>query len=448
MQKSRNTTRVLIVADNASLHFGGEAALPYHYFRVLRRRGTEVWLLTHARVRAEMQRSWPGDLHRVSFVEDTYLQRLLWRLGELLPARLAYITTGFVGRILTQLKQREWARRLVANLRIDVVHQPTPVSPKEPSAIFDVGAPVVIGPMNGGMDYPPGFRGERSSFSEVLLRTARTASKALNVAIPGKRRASTLLVANERTRTSLPEGLCQNVVMLVENGVDLSLWLPAEQTEAESRVNRPFTFSFVGRLIALKRVDIILRAFAAMSSQSAAALLIIGDGPERHALESLVASLKLGETVRFAGWQTQAATARLLAGTNCLLMPSIRECGGAVVLEAMAASMPVIATRWGGPADYLDATCGVLIEPLNEAQMTQDFASAMELMAGSPEYARGLGAAGRARVERDFDWERKLDRVEQVYLDAISSKNAEPESRRNTPSNRYVATSSSDSSLK
>lgn len=420
METSQKSTRVLIVADSASRQFGGEAALPFHYFRVLRQRGCEVWLLTHARVRPEIEQSWPGELDRVHFVEDTGLQRMLWRLGTLLPEAIAYITTGFLSRLLTQTSQRKQARRIVVELGIDVVHQPTPVSPKEPSAIFDVGAPVVIGPMNGGMAYPPGFRLERNSFSETVLRIARTASIALNIAVPGKRRAKVLLVANERTRLALPEGLCKNVEMLVENGVDLSLWKTDRQNGQASFGSRPFTFAFVGRLVALKRVDIIVQSFAALTSRSRAAMLIIGDGPDREALQKLVSDLKLGASVRFAGWQTQVATANLLADTDCLLMPSIRECGGAVVLEAMATSKPVIATRWGGPADYIDASCGVLIEPLSEKQMTDDFAKAMDLMVECPDQAQELGSAGRARVELEFDWERKLDRMEQIYQDAIA----------------------------
>lgn len=434
METGRKSTRVLIVADSVSRQFGGEAALPFHYFRVLMQRGTEVWLLTHARVRAEIEESWPGHLDRVHFVEDTKFQQGLWRLGRLLPESIAYITTGFLSRLLTQASQRKQAKKMVVEWGIDVVHQPTPVSPKEPSAIFNVGAPVVIGPMNGGMVYPPGFRIERNSFSETVLRIARTASIALNAMVPGKRRASMLLVANERTKLALPEGLCKNVEVLVENGVDLTLWQSSSQTHKEARSLRPFTFAFVGRLVTLKRVDIILRSFAAMKARSAAAMVIIGDGPERQSLENLVAHLALEADVRFAGWQTQAATASLLAETDCLLMPSIRECGGAVVLEAMATSKPIIATRWGGPADYIDTSCGILIEPLSEKQMADDFAHAMDLMTEDPLRARALGDAGRARVEREFDWERKLDRMEQIYQDAIALDGQKSKPKMGTPS--------------
>ncbi|MEN9905700.1 MAG: hypothetical protein RLZZ555_2265, partial [Pseudomonadota bacterium] len=97
--------RVLIVAEHASARFGGEAALPLHYFRVLRQRGLEVHLLVHARTRAELRQLFP-DESRIHYVEDTALHRLLWRLGQPLPDRLAYFTTGFAMRLHSQLAQR------------------------------------------------------------------------------------------------------------------------------------------------------------------------------------------------------------------------------------------------------------------------------------------------------------------------------------------------------
>ena len=124
--------RVLIVSEHASARFGGEAALPLHYFRVLRSRGVPVWLVTHARTRDELQALFPGET-RIRYIEDTALARLMWRVGRRLPARVAYLTVGFVSRVATQLAQRRLVRRLVAEHGIDVVHQPMPVSPRTTS---------------------------------------------------------------------------------------------------------------------------------------------------------------------------------------------------------------------------------------------------------------------------------------------------------------------------
>ena len=88
-------------------------------------------------------------------------------------------------------------------------------------------------------------------------------------------------------------------------------------------------------------------------------LHIIGDGGIRSQLEALAGELGLGDRVVFHGFVPQDQCASLLAGIDALLLPSLYECGGAVVLEAMAMGLPVIATKWGGPADYLDEKTGI-----------------------------------------------------------------------------------------
>jgi hypothetical protein len=127
--------RIIIVADNASTRFGGEAFIPLNYFRLLRARNVEVRLVVHARNKAELIARFPEDHDRLYFVEDTRLHKALFGLGQFLPRRLAEATTGLVIHLTTQLSQRQIVRDLIKTHPIDVVHQPIPVSPKTPSQI-------------------------------------------------------------------------------------------------------------------------------------------------------------------------------------------------------------------------------------------------------------------------------------------------------------------------
>lgn len=419
---------VLIVSDHASAMFGGEAILPLHYFRLLRDRGFRVWLVTHARTRHELAKLFPQD-ERIHYVEDTGLHKLMWRLGRLLPNQLAYATTGFVARVAVQSALRKIVRQLVASERIDIVHQPMPVSPRDPSMIFDVGAPVVIGPMNGGMDYPPAFRAQRGWLGNLLLRWGRSSAELLNWAVPGKRRAAALLVANARTRAALPRGVCQRVEELVENGVELDLWTASPRRPAADDT-APVKFAFLGRLVRLKGVDLLIEAFASASARLPMELVIIGDGQERERLERQCARLfpvaanARGAPVRFTGWLPQTECARELDTIDCLVMPSLRDCGGAVVLEAMSMSKPVIATAWGGPLDYLDASCGILIEPHDGRSLVHGLAESMVRLAASPAERAAMGRAGRLKIERQYDWEVKAARILHLYLQVLAQASA------------------------
>ena len=78
-------------------------------------------------------------------------------------------------------------------------------------------------------------------------------------------------------------------------------------------------------------------------------------------------------------------------------------------------SKPVVATAWGGPLDYLDSSCGVLVPPESPEQLAAGFADAMVRLADSPDERERMGRAGRAKVLRDYDWEVKADRVLELY---------------------------------
>jgi glycosyltransferase involved in cell wall biosynthesis len=419
------TGKVLIVAEHASFRFGGEAALPLHYFSRLRRLGIPTWLVVHERTRVELTTLF-GDDPRVVYIRDTQVHKALWRLGSLLPRRVADFSTGYLMRVWSQIAQRRIVRDLVRREAIDVVHQPMPVAPKEPSLMFDLGAPVVIGPLNGGMDYPPAFRSNESPAVRAFVSAGRAASRLLNRLMPGKLRADVVLVANERTRHALPSGLTGDVRLLCENGIDVALWSAAKSDPRPPSKDTPLSLLYMGRLVDWKGVDHLLQALAQINSPRPVHLTIAGDGPERGGLEALGGRLGLlagaAPAVTFAGWKTQAECADLLAHSDALVLPSLLECGGAVVLEAMAAGKPVIATDWGGPADYLDPRCALLVAPTSRSDFPIQLAAAIDKLASSPELCAQMGAAGREKALREFDWDRKISDMLAIYCDVIARR--------------------------
>jgi glycosyltransferase involved in cell wall biosynthesis len=411
--------KILIVAENASLRFGGEAAIPVHLFRGLRASGVDVKMIVHARVENEVRVLFPEDGARFVFIPDTWLHKLLSQMGRPLPARLSFFTVGLVSRLYTAFSSRRIARQMVKQQQVDLIHQPIPVSPKDISLLFGMGVPVVMGPMNGGMSFPPAFSQMESRRLRSLIGLGRILSNVLNWLVPGKIRAAVLLVANDRTRRALPYGVRGNVKILVENGVDASVW--TSERPGQNDQSRPVRFIFMGRLVDWKAVDLLIRAVKLLQSDSQAELYVVGDGSERAKLESLAKELGIADAIKFLGWKSQAECAQLLRESDVFCLPSLMECGGAVVLEAMCAGLPVIATDWGGPADYIDKSCGILVRPDSSESFVQDFASSMLRLAQNPLLRRQMGEAGRKRVIENFDWKQKIDQIIEVYKEALAS---------------------------
>jgi len=408
-----STLRVCIVAEHASKNFGGEAILPFHYFRILRRRRIDAFLIVHERTRTELTALFPDDLERLRFVADRPLQKLFFRVSKLLPRRIAESTFGLANQLLTQHAQRAILRKLIHSHTI--IHQPIPVSPRFPSLLSGLGAPLIIGSLNGGMEYPPAFRHAESAASRFAIALGRSLSNAVNAMLPGKRSAAIILVANQRTRAALPSGLRGRIVELAENAVDLAQWqLPSTlppPTEAAM-------FLFIGRLVDWKALEIVLEALAATP---AATLEVIGGGPMLGTWRAQAEVLGIANRVTFHGWLPQPDCVPHLARARALVLPSIYESGGAVVLEAMAMSRAVIATAWGGPADYLDEACGILVPPTSRAALVSGFAQAMQRLGENPAAATAMGNAGRAKVESTFDWETKVDAVLELYASVLPS---------------------------
>jgi glycosyltransferase involved in cell wall biosynthesis len=415
-----------VVSHYASERAGGAGSIPLRLFGRLRARGIEeVWLLTHVSARDELSELLtPAEFQRVIFAPGLRGFGPVFTWGRHLPTGLRTIAWG-ITQLQRQVAMVPVARRLVRELAIDVVHQPVSVSPVTPSPLTRLGAPVVMGPLNGGMDLPPAFGG-RDSFLYTLTKSARpVAATVMNHLVRGRPEADALLVANDRTRSLLPRSARERAIQLSDIGVVLSSWVPAEGSRRgadDGLPGSPARFLFVGRLVGWKGVDVLLDAFALVRKRVPARLEIVGDGPELDRLTEQAANFGLGGEVRFSGWLEPAECARRMRACDVFVSPSLQESGGIAVLEAMACARPVIATAWGGHLSTVDSSTGVLVDVTSRETLVEGLADAMIRLAGDPALRSRLGAGGRRRVETSYDWDVLVDRLLEIYDQVCASR--------------------------
>ncbi len=150
----------------------------------------------------------------------------------------------------------------------------------------------------------------------------------------------------------------------------------------------------LGRLHRNKAFDVLLQALARLPRVHA---VIAGEGPERAALQALVQREGLAGRVQMPGWRED--TGALLAACDVLVCPSRIEALGNVVVEAFAATRPVVAAAASGPKELIRPGEDGLLVPVDDAEA---LANSLDLVLSNPALAAGLAAAGRARWEAEF----------------------------------------------
>lgn len=166
---------------------------------------------------------------------------------------------------------------------------------------------------------------------------------------------------------------------------------------------------FVGRLDAVKGVRLLLQAVAGLRADwPDLTLTLIGDGPERAALEAQAATPALSGAVRFAGLQGADAVAAALAEHDMLVLPSFAEGVPMVLMEALASRLPVVATQVGGVAELVrDGERGLLVPP-GDAEALAD---AMARLLADPALGLRMGEAGHRFVATHHDARQEAARL-------------------------------------
>jgi glycosyltransferase involved in cell wall biosynthesis len=205
----------------------------------------------------------------------------------------------------------------------------------------------------------------------------------------------TVCVSERERDLGLAARTCESDrTVVIPNAVDVA---GAPRREPAGR-ERPLIVA-VGRLKAPKDFLTLVRALGRLEPGSFDAV-IVGEGPDRPQLEAEIGRLGLADHVALVGERRDVP--ELLAGADIFALASSSEGMPVSVLEAMAAELPVVASRVGGLAEQVvDGETGVLVEPGDPEHL----AEALARLIADRELSRRLGAAGRARAEQAFDLE-------------------------------------------
>lgn len=418
---SRRQTRVLLLAEACNPSWTSIPLEGYQYARALcRRPELRVTVATHVRNREAMEAQPIDGAESVQFIDNEFLARPLHRIGRLLRGgdSLSWTTEVAMAWPSYMVFERMVHRRFAAALRggeFDIIHRVTPVTPTMGSPLAGMTrVPMVIGPLNGGLPWPAQHPNLRRKEREWLV-PVRGAYKILPYHRSTYANAAAVIAGSLHTAREIPRSFSGLRFYLPENGLDPERF-PISGSWSEPAPGERFRFITVGRLVPYKGMDLVLEAMAGSELlRNSAALDVVGHGPEWGRLRALAGGLGLDGSVHFVGFEPQKDLAARMSRSQAFAFPSLREFGGAVVLEAMASGLPSIVVDYGGPGELVSDDCAIRLPMSGREVLVPDLRRAMEVLVRDHGRCLSMAEAATRRVREHFTWSTKAERIVGIY---------------------------------
>jgi glycosyltransferase involved in cell wall biosynthesis len=416
---STEKIKILLSAYQCGPGMGSVSNLGWQWYsRLAHNQTLAVTLVTHIRNRPALEQN--GVKEGVIYIDTEWFAAPLYKFASrlfpksqhsaFLLASLDYYVYDY--QVLKQLKSRssEW----------DLIHIPTPVSPKAASRLYKLGLPVILGPWNGGIDKPKNFP-EIMRQDAMWLYPLRKLGGTINWLLGGTKYAAKILVANRTTLNSIPAAHRHKCEILLENAVDLDIFIPSVYPPFPSLKNNiSLKLIYVGRLVPFKGLSMLLQAMAEVKTALPIKLAILGDGPMREEWQQLAIKLGIEKQIDWFGAVDSECIAQQLSQAHVFCLPSVRESGGAVLLEAMACSRPVLAIAFGGPADLVDEEVGYAIPADGQQVVINELVKNFYSLFQQPEKWQRRGENGRKRAVELYTWPAKIEQAINIYQQLLT----------------------------
>jgi glycosyltransferase involved in cell wall biosynthesis len=252
-----------------------------------------------------------------------------------------------------------------------------------------------------------------------VLYTARRGAAGAG-AVAAALGAARLVLANSAGIAEMSSAAGAREVRVVHLGAELPLGPRERRLQARPGAGTP-TLVTVGHLVARKRHADVMRALAVLAPRHPTLrYAIIGDGPERVALEGLAERIGVADRVDFHGQLEPAAALERVRRCTMFVMPSTEEAFGVAYIEAMAAGLPAIGCRGEpGPEEIAAAGDGfVLVPPGDIERLSQR----IDELLTDPHRLREAGQRARDTVAANFTWERCGQQTVAAYADALAPR--------------------------
>lgn len=425
--------KTLLIIEQCNPEWASVPLVGYNFYEQISK-FSNVTLVTHCRNTEALEKI--KGTRSIDYIEENPIIKKYYKLASWISNR-GGSTNWPLYHLLTYPVYWDFNRKVyykykdcVINGAYDIVHAITPMMPRYPVALANAckNTPFILGPVNGGVPFPVGFestaRKESAHFNFLraigrnLLPSYRNTYKKARLILSG----STYTLNMLRGLFNIQE---PRIRLFYENGVPDHFFFGGAAKEPNPSVVK---LLFVGRLVPYKGADMLVEAIAQMpeSLRARLHLTIVGDGEERKLIEQQIQAHELVNTVQIVGWVPHEKTRDFYNNSDIFCFPSIREFGGAVVLEAMACGLPCIVVNNGGIGEYVTDATGFRIEPESRLYIVTQLAACIEKLVVDNVQRQTMSSSAK-RHAQSFRWDAKGVAIHNIYAEVIRNNKSRPE---------------------
>lgn len=375
----------------------------------------DVTLVARSAVEHDLRRA-NAPFRAIEVVRTSLSDRIWsWMFRRILksnPENQARTALSYPFQIVFEWRAWRQLRSRILAGDFDIVLRLVPMSPVLPSpfAFFLRKGPIpfVIGPLNGGLPWPPGF----SQLDKQRQWTAglRNLYRFLPFARSTYRYATAIIAASSQTYSEFVQ-YREKLFFVPEPGIGRSVCSDGAQRPERSA---KLELIFVGGLVPRKACDLALRAAAPLLRNDLAHFTVVGDGPERNRVEELTRSLGIEKAVAFCGWISQAEALSRMRSSDVFLFPTLRDNGAGVVFEALASGAVPVVVDFGGPGDIVHPDVGFKVPLTNENDIVSRIEKILADLESDRDLLSRLRRQGMIYAKESLTWDAKAQATTQV----------------------------------
>jgi glycosyltransferase involved in cell wall biosynthesis len=364
----------------------------------------------------EAVRGRPGALQSVEAIRMSWVERsYTWGIRRIFKSNFNnQLLQAFAYPFSVAFEWQAW-RQMRARIKrgeFDIVLRLLPVTTIRPSpfAFFLRNGPVpfVIGPVNGGLPWPQGFKQARTK--NKWLFGLRKLYPFLPFARSTYRRAAAIIAGSSHTYAELAVHR-EKLFFLPENGIDRSICV---RTLRSREPGTKLELIFIGSLIPWKACDLALRGAATLLRDGLAHFTVVGDGVDRAPLEQLTKSLGVEKSVLFCGVLKHDEVMQRMGSADVLVFPSMHDFGGGVVFEALALGVVPVVADFGGPGDIVHAGVGRKVSLTNETDVVSKIEEILHSFVQNREVLERLRLQGLSYARERLSWDAKAKALTEI----------------------------------